>query len=418
MTNLERWQLYNRDLFSPDHYVDWGWYSLIGACLERRVMLGGEVNPIFPNMFVVFVAPAGVGKGQVADKVKEFLMHHRTVRLKTDTQLAVEAAMRGHPDAVEYMFPMAPDSTTYESLVKELADMGVKGLTKRADGRPYLHASMAFVLDEYTSVFKQHADDLITFLLTAWNGKDYQRKTKGKGHDWIKNPCLNLLSCTTPTEFAKILRKEIVGSGLLARTILVYEDANRSRGLFMPDPDAEQIVARDHLLEYIKRLKQIVTVVKFSAEARDFLTDWYKDPNKVRINTHPKLDEYYVRKGTHVQKLATIIHFSEPGWEGGTEIQVPAVSRAIRFLEKTEFNMHLPMVAGGRNELHGIAQHIVGYINRHPGGLTYQDLLIQFIADVSAEELQSILMSLRQQRQVLAEDVVGGVKYKPYKFNE
>ncbi|TXH46044.1 MAG: DUF3987 domain-containing protein [Desulfurellales bacterium] len=398
MTNIDKWRLYNRDIFSPAQYVDWSWYMTVAAALERRVMLDNETNPIFPNLYVLFVAPAGVGKGMAMDRVGEFLRHWRNPRKKSAVQVTIDQIMSGHPDAVEYLFHLAPDSTTFESLIREMSSAPVPKIENLPDGRTYVHSSMTFILDEFTSIFKLHADDLITFLLTVWSGKNYSRRTKGRGHDWLQNPCLNLFSCTTPSEFAKVLRKEIIGSGILARHVIIYEQVNPRRGIKVPAPDPEQVQARDELLNYVRSLKQLCTVAKYSPEAEEYLAKWYDDPVRVRVNTSHKLDEYYVRKLTHVSKMATVLHFSEPGHE--KPISAETVERAIKVLDTAERNMHIPLISGGRNELQIHARHVVAYLQQHPQGATYQDLLVQFITDVTHEELVCILTSLREQRQI------------------
>ena len=42
MTNLERWRQWTRHLFSPDSFVNFGWYYVVAAALQRRRTAIGE----------------------------------------------------------------------------------------------------------------------------------------------------------------------------------------------------------------------------------------------------------------------------------------------------------------------------------------------------------------------------------------
>ena len=65
-------------MFSPDSFVNFGWYYVVAAALQRRVWYGSLTgDPLFPNPYIVFVADAGAGKGLVLGKCNELLKHHR-----------------------------------------------------------------------------------------------------------------------------------------------------------------------------------------------------------------------------------------------------------------------------------------------------------------------------------------------------
>src|SRR4030095_1364074 len=104
------YHVYMRDVHSAQIYINWGMYFLISAALQRRVWLSGAETAIFPNLFSVFTGPPGTGKSLVCTTVKNLLGEH--VRLVGDTKLG---------DRVSQLpvFPIAADSTTFESLVEE-----------------------------------------------------------------------------------------------------------------------------------------------------------------------------------------------------------------------------------------------------------------------------------------------------------
>ena len=72
---LDKWRNYNRDSVSPDSFINMSFYFIISASLQRRVHLGSRLNPLFPNVFTVFVAEPSVGKGRAIGPVIDILKY-------------------------------------------------------------------------------------------------------------------------------------------------------------------------------------------------------------------------------------------------------------------------------------------------------------------------------------------------------
>ena len=77
LTNFEKWRLYTDGLISPDNFIDFGWYFLISAALQRRVWTGPDHQRLYPNIYVIPVAEPGIGKGLVIKQVAELLKFHK-----------------------------------------------------------------------------------------------------------------------------------------------------------------------------------------------------------------------------------------------------------------------------------------------------------------------------------------------------
>ena len=77
MTNLEKWMKYMDGFSSPDCFIQFGFYYMINACLQRRVWCGPEHAPCYPNMYVILTGEPAVGKGLVIKQVASVIKHHK-----------------------------------------------------------------------------------------------------------------------------------------------------------------------------------------------------------------------------------------------------------------------------------------------------------------------------------------------------
>lgn len=412
MTNFDRWKLYTRDLPSPELFIEWGFYSMIGCALERRVQNDNPDRPLFANQYILLVGPAGVGKGLVTDTVIDFLRNFKIEKPMTEAEKAL-AEGRGKKTHV-YLFPFVADSITYEALMEEVVHATREYVTPAGESR--IQAAMIMALDEFTSIFKRYSEDIVTYVNTAWNGKDYDRKTKKSGNNPIRKPILNIIAGTTPSEFAKLSRMEIVGNGFFARLILVYASHNRGRVTHIPRPDEAQQRAKQEILDHLLKLSKVSADLAFSKEARDYLDEWFKLESNVVVNKDHRLGEYYARKITHLNKLCMVLHYSEPDWP--KEVPVSTVKRAIDILARTEKIMHLALQSGGRNELGRVAQEILAYVTKQAAegnDPDFRELLAQFYNDCTKDELEDVLMALQAQHAIYTISDGNKSVYKPVK---
>lgn len=384
MTNEQAYHFYMRDVHSAQLYVDWGWYFLISSALQRRVWLSGAETAIFPNMFAVFTGPPGTGKSLVCNTIKNFLSEH--VRY-------VGKAHEGDRVTQLPLFPIAADSTTFESLVEET--FNANSIHQIDDNNKYYHQSILFILDELASIFKQNAEDTTTFLLTTYSGTKYVRKTRHKGHFVITRPCLGMLACTVVDSLRELIRRHILDTGLAARTIFVHAQMSRFRQILIPERNQEQLQARSQLIEHLQKLSTVYGRVDYAPGVLSYLQEWWEDRRQVVRNNSPTLANYYERKALHVNKLAMTCLFMEQ--HQSMLIEKHHVDRAIQILNEAENTMHLPLSGGGRNELYTIALDVLEYIRAHKGSLSELEVVAHFLPKATGDELLQVFSTLEGQ---------------------
>src|ERR1051326_3502523 len=333
--NLSLWKEFMKDISSPDSFIEFGFYYLILASLQRRVWCGPKEFPIFPNDYIIFVGDSGVGKGLVVKHVANILKHHKLKRQNrepekedapapvTDEDINLIQSMQNEAQEIlnntksplqqksifeaPLLFPVAADAITYEQLVHRMSK-STRGITYKVFDstlqkdvqKIYTHCSMCFCLEEASSLFRKKSDDTVNFLLNAWDSGDYVYETKTQGIDRIKKCCLSLLAGTTPTFMKRVFNDELLAEGISSRTIFIYEYANRFNRLRLPEYSIDQLNGYKVILAHIKKLSELYGQVKFSKEADELMDKYLYEDITRRVNHNLKLLPYYAKKNMHL----------------------------------------------------------------------------------------------------------------------
>lgn len=406
MDLLQHWRNITRDYHSPDSFITMGYYAMIGAALQRRVWTGSEQVPIYANQYNVLVGPPSVGKTLILILVKKCLTQHMLFPRKISTeqaqqlQNAAENLSEPANDAIKkmtnppLMLPMAADSTTFESLVQELA---LATRTHRfeyqlADGSMkkelYFHNSICFALSELSDLFKKKVEDIIRFLQTTYDCQDFRHRTKTQGEDCIVHCCVNMLACATPKFIRDSIAHNLLGEGMASRIVFVYEEHPRHRNYDIPNWDESQQESYDIIIRRIKDLNKLYGRVTMTAECHEFARWWYENEHVVnRVNKSELLEDYYGRMRIHMDKLAMASHF---GNSDDMVMQKESMETAIYTLQGIEAKMHLALTHAGKNPLYEISQNLMRWM-KDKKEATQAEMTIQFIQDLPRPHTQSIV---------------------------
>lgn len=456
MTNFEKWKAYMSWCISPESYIDWGYYYLIAAALQRRVWFGAKHIPLYPNMYVFLVGDAGLGKGLVINPVNEILAYHKLpdpnaaasngkanttdLEKQIEKEVAESNLKRAESAMNEFnsydtnkkpsraslerppLIPVAPDATTYESLVTAMAKSTryIKykyfddSIQKDVAGI-YVHASLCFCLEEISSLFRKYTNDVVNFLVKVYDCHDYKKETKHSGKDLVINPCLNFFGGTTPDFMREIFSDELFNQGVSSRSFFIFAAKNRGREFLPPELTAEQLQYKKDIITHVEKLSRLYGPVTASPETMSFLREWWIKEETERSNKSIRLNCYYARKNIHLVKLAMALHFSE-----STEMEIAkeTFERAIEILFKEEKNMHFALGLDENSPLTKIARKIEKYIIANPTGITKKELLAEFwdyLPDTQQEEgLVNILEGLKLKKVITEENAIHPKTKAPY----
>lgn len=383
-----------RDLTSPDSFIDLGFYYLISAALQRRVWWGGVERPLFPNLYILLVGPASVGKGLTIKEVTKFLTFHKfkdkdnefgslggeKIMVETaqkmieqhDLDNSVTTLKRAFLEEKK-LFNVLADSTTFESMIEEhmksVRFISVPPNTiddplgKMVRFNKYKHSSANILLEESATLFRQKAEDVPKYLLRAYDCEDYKHQTIGRGINLVVNPCLGLFAGTTPTWLIGNMSNDLINDGFISRTIIAFEDLPRFHRYDMSIKDKEQIEAKAEILKHLFRLSKVFGEVKKTPEAYTFMKTYVEEVlPKERTNKSNKLDTYYGRKRIHIEKLGMAIHFSN---STSMTIGIEPFLKALDILNKLEVRMDKALITEGKNPMARAISKILDYLSKN-----------------------------------------------------
>lgn len=383
MTNLERFHLYLRDIESPNIFIDWTFYAMISAVLNRRVSVNGRpdqggLNLIFPNSYVVLVADAGIGKSIAANHAEDILRSFEGF---------------DKSDKKTQLVRLGPSSTTLEAMLRYLNNNYVTYKVPKElsgiDGKIYTFSPLALIKgEELGTLFKEDTHDLVTFLTEGWGCRDFSRETKTQGSDYVKNMCMSILGACTPDWITRNVSSQILSEGFAARTIFVYGGKKRHlkhRIVF----DSEQLSARTAVCNHILSISKLYGEIIVPQTVDAWVSDWYTKGN-IPTNKDKRLKDYYARKRIHLYKLAMLVHFAD---STDMSLTIEDFQKALDLLARTEQEMHLALAGTGTNPLYVLATNIKEYLQVH-GKTSGRKLLLEFF-DEAPQGQESINAALQ-----------------------
>lgn len=443
---LDDWRLFMSNIKSPLSFIDMSFYSMIAGALQRKCWMQNTKFPLFCNMYIFLVGPAGTGKGLTLTQVNNFVRFHKLFDKKekdlreaiakevssndknekkmailAEVQAQLKADKESKGDKVEepLLIPVTADATTYEKLTsthsRAKSTIKVEPCAFAPNG-VYIHSSLTAILPEISSLFQKNAEKLVEYLLAAFDcAESYSYETIKRGVDRVRCGYLNMLGGTTVSFLQESFREKLLRDGFSSRSIFVYEAKSRFEKWEIDPPTEAQLQAEKRILDHIYELANLFGEISFEPNAVLYLKNQIEIiwPNE-RLNPSPALDDYYARKDIHVKKLAAAIHFSKTPID--MWITEEDAREAVALLERLEKNMHKALDFEGKNPLSLVQKQIIKYLFRVKDA-TYGEIYFQFEKDISNEQLKNLLMEMQEMGFVKPYTREGETKqrYKPIK---
>lgn len=226
---------------SPPIFRKWAAITAVAGALERKLWVRTMGSNLYPNMYVIFVAPPGVGK---------------TIAISTTERL-----WRGLEDHY-----VAPTSITKAALIDSLND-AKRRVMLGAQIPPYTEFnSLKIVAGELGVLIPMYDNDFMNTLTGIYDGYPYAERRRSKDLKLgIDAPQLNILGATTPSYLNAFMPEGAWDQGFISRTILVYSAQQERKDLFAElanDDGAFKILQVD-----LNRIGELYGKCDFSPEA-------------------------------------------------------------------------------------------------------------------------------------------------------
>lgn len=272
---------YSAGMPSPLILRKWAAISMVGGAARRQVSIRTAGLNLYPNLFVLLVAPPGVGKSVAINAVHDLW-------------------------ASTGSFNIAPSAMTKAAMIDSLK----AGLVKEVDENLDLSHSLLIASGEFGVLLPGHDLDFLSTLNELFDCRPvFNTRTRSGGELSIDKPHLSLLAGTQPKYLGEILPESAFGLGFTSRIIMVYSaepvkvplfngPASRNRGL------ESEIVSR------LRVLAKARGEMAFQPDAAEAIEAWYSGGCRP-IPVHHKLLNYNVRRHMHVLKLSMIFALAE-----------------------------------------------------------------------------------------------------------
>jgi len=353
---------YVEDTEAPREFWQWGCIFMICAALQRRVWLPYGLEPIYPNLFVLIVAPPGEArKGHIPGEAKKFLQ--------------------------EVGIPVSVDSSSKRALTQELAEL-YKTCHYTLNGKTKVQTPLAIISKEMSSLLSVDPKGMIEVLTDLYDSHEvWKYKTAGQGEDNLYGVCVSCLIATTPTWLAANLPDEAIGGGYTSRHVIVYGD-QRDRYKHVSIPPAPNEKIKRALLHDLSIISMLAGEFVWGKGAQEVFDKWYKTlPDRRQELKDRRLHGYMARIHVIALKVAMARRVS---YTSDLTIDIADLEFAFHILDKALERASDALGGHGSSKSAVTVERVLKQIYNNKG-ITYSDLLSYNFRDASKPEMDEIL---------------------------
>jgi len=359
----------------------------LSAVLKKKVRFSKEYlkkYDIYPTTYVIFVGPPGV------------------VRKSTSAGYAQEiivAASKGLPVTNPEVVHLGPTSGSHVAIMDKMA--------KSPDG------SITIISGEFGNIVSTSPEQTYDFLSKMFDSdktaERIEHSTRGSGDTVTLNPSLNLLGCTTP-DWMSENTGYLLGGGLGARTVFIFENHARQRHLFYQNigPSVKELDAMKEALVYdlrhIGRLKG-----EFKPESKALakeMEDWYL--SYIDKQAEKGTETFQARKHVHGLRTAMLLSVAE---RDDLIITTEHFRASLVLIEEVEKRLSRGLSSVGRNPYSGFLYDILDYIAMNEP-INRNVVMRRFWADLQLDEITKILEILKVSGEITEDRTTGMIKTK------
>ena len=370
------------DTESPQQFHKWTALSAIASAMQRKITFKLGKMPVYPNLYVMLVADAGVRKGTAMSLGAKLL---RSLGIK-----------------------LAANSGSREALMDKL-EKSVQTIALD-DNTTEQHNSLTAHIPEIATLFRKNDTDFVNFLLEIFDSNRYEHSTRGMGDTIIERPFLNLIGACTPMHLKTHLSREVMETGLASRFVFIYAESADAKIIPIPNLNTPNYEQRVEALEH--KLAQILDIAGTMGATQGFLdayVAWRYDMEEKRIFTGTKLESYHNRRTVHLMSLAMICCMCRP--ELDMTLNIYDFERAWGLLDEAEGKMfglfdQLQEGTGGKNN-QAILEALAGNYYKESEGIELSALMGSMLSCMSGRDFKDAFTMLHESEMIVQKVIEG-----------
>lgn len=351
----------------PKQFRLWVAISTIAACLKRKCYIQWEGN-LYPNMYIMLVAPAGRARKGTAMRYGRMFLESIGIKI-------------------------AAESTTREALIRDLNE----SLEIQTDGAMVIkhHRSLTIYNEEIAVLFNKNDSRMVRDLIDWFDCKDvwnYRTKDQKKS-DLMNNIFVNLCGAIQPETLHDVMPRETISGGLASRFIFVYE---YDKGKVVPIPLPLNQTLFDEMQNELHEISMMEGEFKTTESFIHKMIDWVEEHESNPPFSGTLLESYSSRRRVHILKLCMIYNTARTR---NKILDVQDFDKALETLVETEGKMLLAFSGVGKSDIAQIVPQVMRSI-MSAGKISFSKLLNTYHHDADKETLMKIISNLKAMRKV------------------
>jgi hypothetical protein len=302
--------------------------TILGSVLNRKVWFQRgtkETFPtLFPNLWILLVAPQGSGHKSSALRVGRLLLKSLPDQLKPN---------------------ILASKITPESVVKALATTntgvnvklppGMNASALRGDAVAIIYSSELSV----TIGKEKYNQGFLPLLTELYDCHDeWSSSTIMRGEQALYNVCLTLMGASTPDWMQSMLPQDAFKGGFMSRVLVITLplnwDNDKNENAIVPDPEPAppELIAR--VVKHLETYSYVTGEVKWSPQAKSFFEDWYRHNAKNKKKLSGVIAACQERKQDHLLRLAILLQLNSTPTE--LVLQRDSIEKSLAILSTVE----------------------------------------------------------------------------------
>jgi Protein of unknown function (DUF3987) len=361
---------------SPDAFITWAAFSVIGGIMKRKFYIKEGTFTIYPNQYIILVAPPAVGKGTAIN------FNWQIVR----------------DSAPNYIANLISDRVTAPKIIERIA-AGWNTAPSIIGGQIKQGASdhSCTIYSTELSILIGASDQMFDFLCECWDRYDYEYDTKNSGSAFIKDMATSLVAGTVPDFIRHIDRNRnmTIKGGFTSRCLFIYED-KPARFLLHPPPIDSNPQSKALLAALANDARHIASLpggeFKYSPEALILYDNFMTSSMMYTKDDSEAVSHFKGRMGVHISKLAMVLAISRADTLIISQVDM---ANAITYVKKALQTLEKVFRGSGNSNLAEATGYVQDYLDR-TGGASKRELLSALHRHMDADTLDRILYVLTE----------------------